>query len=104
MPESPVYLLIENRDEEAKTALKWLRGSSYDPKQEIDELKESLSENENEKVSLKDELRKRASILGIVISVGVMFFQQMSGINVVIFYATIIFDVSFQVADNSLLD
>ena len=95
MPESPVYLVIENRDEEAVTSLKWLRGNSYDPQSEIDELKESVDADHEQNISLKDELKKRSSILGIVISFGVMFFQQMSGINVVIFYATIIFDVSF---------
>jgi MFS family permease len=94
MPESPVYLVIENREEEAIKSYKWLRGSSYDPKTEIDALKQDLLDSQNTKVSLKEEFRKRSSILGIVISVGLMFFQQMSGINVVVFYATIIFDVN----------
>jgi SP family facilitated glucose transporter-like MFS transporter 8 len=95
MPESPVYLVIENRDDDARSVLKWLRGSSYDPQQEIDDLKQDLAENDSSTVSLKDEFKKRSSVRGIIISVGVMLFQQMSGINVVIFYATIIFDVSF---------
>lgn len=95
MPESPVYLVIKNREEDANKSLKWLRGTSYDAKQEIDDLKAVLAEDENTNVSLKEEFNKRSSIIGIIISVGVMFFQQMSGINVVIFYATIIFGVSF---------
>jgi MFS family permease len=97
MPESPVYLIIENREEEAIKSYKWLRGSAYDPQQEIHELKQILAESENSNVSLKDEFKKRSSVLGIIISVGVMFFQQLSGINVVIFYATIIFQVSFPI-------
>lgn len=94
MPESPVYLLIEKRDEEAIQALKWLRGEQYDPTNEIESLKKDLFENEDEKVSFKDAFGKRSSVVSTVISVGLMFFQQVSGINVVIFYSTIIFAVS----------
>lgn len=93
MPESPVYLVIENREDEAMESLKWLRGSSYDPREEVDQLKQELLENETEKISLKEAFGKRSSILALIIGFGVMFFQQMSGINVVIFYATIIFSV-----------
>lgn len=95
MPESPVYFIIEKRDEDAEKSFKWLRGSSYNPRNEVEELKKNLFENEDRTASLREEFRKRASILAIIISVGLMFFQQMSGINVVIFYATTIFNVRF---------
>lgn len=94
MPESPVYLVIENREADAKKSLKWLRGSSYDPQREIDELKLDLAEGDKNKVSLKEVFAKKATIRALVIGFGLMFFQQMSGINIVVFYATDIFKVS----------
>lgn len=46
MPESPVYLVSEKRDDDAIKCYKWLRGSNYDPRGEIDELKKELEEIE----------------------------------------------------------
>lgn len=94
MPESPVYLIIQKRDDEATKSFKWLRGQAYDPKLEIDELKRELEEYENHEVSLKEVLSRKATKRALVIGFGLMFFQQMCGINVVIFRATTIFEVS----------
>ena len=35
MPSSPVYLLSQEKEDEARKALQWLRGSSYDIDKEI---------------------------------------------------------------------
>lgn len=94
MPESPVYLIIEKREDEAIKAYKQLRGNSYDPKGEIDELKADLEEAEKNKVCMSEVLRRKSTVRALIIGFGLMFFQQMSGINAVIFYATTIFDVS----------
>ncbi len=46
MPESPTWLLKMNRDEEAKEALTWIRGSSYEGVDaEISEIKTCLQES-----------------------------------------------------------
>ena len=37
LPESPVFLLSQDREEEARKALQWLRGSSYNIEREIKE-------------------------------------------------------------------
>ena len=79
MPESPVYLVIENREEEAIKSFKWLRGENYDPQNEVDELKRNLLEEQSKTVTLREEFGKRSSIRAIIIGFGVMFFQQMSG-------------------------
>ena len=37
LPESPVFLLSQDREEEARKTLQWLRGSSYNTEREIKE-------------------------------------------------------------------
>lgn len=91
MPESPVYLVIENRLDEAKSSYKWLRGSEYDPQGEIDELKAEIEENERNKITFSEAFKFRSTKMAMLIGFGLATFQQMSGINVVIFYATDIF-------------
>ena len=93
MPESPVYLIMENREEETRKTLKWLRGEAYEPQNEIDEMKKNLLENEGTKMSLKQAYGNRASIISLIIGFGVIFFQQGSGISLVVFYTTFIFGV-----------
>jgi MFS family permease len=92
MPESPVYLILIKQDDQAKNSLKWLRGKLYDPQEEIDELKMELFDVK--KISLKEEFMKRSSIYGIIIAAAMMWFQQVSVIDIVLFYVTIIFNVS----------
>ena len=97
MPESPHYLIIENRNDEASKSLKWLRGAHYNPQLEIDELKKEFLENESHKGSFSELLKKRGTRHALLIGFGLMFFQQMAGINVVIFYSTSIFKVNTQI-------
>lgn len=94
MPESPVYLVIEDRTDDAKKVYKWLRGDHYDPQSEIDAIKEEVEETQRNQIPFGQLIKQRASKIAIFIGFGLAFFQQMSGINVVIFYSTRIFDVS----------
>lgn len=94
MPESPAYLVSKKRNNEALLAFKWLRGEHYDPQKEIEELESEIEENEKITISFSDVIKRRATKRALVIGIGLMFFQQMSGINVVIFNATTIFEVS----------
>lgn len=93
MPESPIYLVIKNRDDEAKKSFKWLRGELYDPKLEIDQLKQEVEESNKNKSSYFEILSQKATQRALFIGFGLMFFQQTSGINVVLFYTTFIFKV-----------
>lgn len=90
-----VYLVIEKREEDARKSFNWLRGQKYDPQSEIDDLKAEAEEAERNKVSFGKVLKQRATKRALLIGFGLMFFQQVSGINIVIFYATQIFEVSF---------
>ncbi|EAT40014.1 AAEL008232-PA [Aedes aegypti] len=92
MPESPHYFIEKSRDDEASKSLKWLRGSSYDERAEIEELKAEDAKMREEKITFTQGFKQRSTIRALIISLGLMFFQQLSGINAVIFYTTTIFD------------
>jgi len=91
MPESPVFLVIENRIDEAKHSYKWLRGATYDPQWEIDELKAEIAETQRNHITFSEAFKFKSTKMAMFIGFGLATFQQMSGINVVIFYATDIF-------------
>merc|ERR1719192_736334 len=54
MPSSPVYLISQDKEEEARKALQWLRGSNYDIEKEIQQIKDDLAgQKETGTASLK---------------------------------------------------
>lgn len=71
-----------------------MRGKEYDHIPEIDELNETDRQIRENKVNLWAALRRPVTIKAMSISLGLMFFQQVSGINAVIFYSKGIFEVS----------
>lgn len=93
MPESPAYLVINDKSDAARNAYKWLRGNNFDSTEEIAEIQNEEEERKANNLSTKEALSRPASKRALVISFGLMFFQQMSGINAVIFYTTDIFNV-----------
>lgn len=93
-PETPLYLLKNNKYEEAKQSLQRLRGSNYDCEPELKELQQSLEKDASAQASFKEVLFTDAGIKACFISFSIMFFQQMSGANAVIFYTGDIFKAS----------
>lgn len=95
MPESPLYLVTKGQTEKAVDAIKWLRGNKYDANSEVAELNKEQEERDSDKTaSLWKALQRPASLQAIGIGLGLMFFQQVSGVNAVIFFTTDIFRVS----------
>lgn len=92
MPESPLYLVSKNLTADAIKSLQWLRGSQYECSAEISELQAQHNENVQNKISLVVALKRRATVKGLIIMIGLMIFLQFGGINVVIFYTTQIFE------------
>lgn len=94
MPESPLFLVESSMDRKALESLRCLRGKHWDARGEMNELKSQLSDGEDFDSSSCSTARSAANLRAIVIGLGLILFMQMCGINIVIFYSTVIFDVS----------
>lgn len=91
MPESPTFLLSKNRIHEARKVLQFLRGHGHEVESELSTRKDELNEIAANKCKFSDLYRYRATMKAMIIALGLMFFQQLSGINAILFYAGIIF-------------
>lgn len=99
VPESPYWLVLNNRDEEAKKSLMWLRGwrKSFDcVKQEFDELHKSLMNRESTLSGDKEEsllraFTRRTFILPYFICSLAFFVGHFSGMTTLQTYAVPIF-------------
>ncbi|XP_053972758.1 facilitated trehalose transporter Tret1-2 homolog [Hylaeus volcanicus] len=94
MPESPVWLVGEKRKQDAIAAMKVLRGDAYDPGEELNEMQAAVEANAGKEVTISDMIKSPVHKKAMVASFGMMFFQQASGVNAVIFYSVIIFKAS----------
>lgn len=102
MPESPTYLVSKGKNESAIKSIQWLRGADYNYTAELEELKKTDEQIKQNPVSIGSALTRRVTIKALIISLGLMFFQQLSGINAVIFYTTDIFRDAQTGIDESL--
>lgn len=91
-PETPVYLLKKGDHAGALHSLQRLRGNNYDSEKELAEIKHHLDKDAENKVSFFQAIRTKASKKALVICMGLMAFQQLSGINAVIFFMGEIFE------------
>ncbi|XP_043268933.1 facilitated trehalose transporter Tret1-2 homolog [Venturia canescens] len=91
LPESPMWLVHRNLMKRAAKSLGRLRGKDYDVKTEIGTLRVEADRLENRRGGLRDLVGTRAGRKALVTCVGLMWFQQMSGIDAVLFYTVSIF-------------
>jgi len=84
---------FQGKRSEANSALKWLWGDYCNTTSAIQGIQNDLDQTGAD-ASIMDLFSNRASRKGLVISVLLMFFQQFSGINAVIFFMNQIFEAS----------
>ncbi|XP_037349358.1 solute carrier family 2, facilitated glucose transporter member 8 [Talpa occidentalis] len=84
MPETPRFLLTQHKHQEAVAALQFLWGSEQD-------LEEPPAGTEHQGFHLA-QLRQPSIYKPFIIGISLMAFQQLSGINAVMFYAETIFE------------
>lgn len=92
MPETPVYHLKKGNDDAARKSLVRLRGHQYDVDTELQQHQAALEEASRHNISFLVAIRSRAAKKGFVIAYGLMLFQQMSGVNGIVFFGSRIFE------------
>ncbi|XP_037967227.2 facilitated trehalose transporter Tret1 [Plutella xylostella] len=105
IPETPSYLVLSGRDEEAYQSLLWLRGPNSDVSQELATIRTNVlaSRNFSQRQSLASgnflsafDARTMNRLLGpILVTCGLMMFQRFSGAHAFSFYAVPIFRKTF---------
>lgn len=100
-PETPVYYMKNQKPAAALNSLQRLRGAMYNCDDEIKEIRDALDQDANVKVSFFDAMGTTASKKALLICFGLMFFQQMSGVNAVIFYTGDIFNSAGSTLESS---
>ncbi|GAB2217634.1 hypothetical protein Drorol1_Dr00000836 [Drosera rotundifolia] len=99
--ETPTSLIERDRTEEARNVLRKIRGVDEIDK-ELEQIVEGCQQAKLVKRPFK-ELMKKQSVPPLVIGVLMQVFQQMTGINAVMFYAPILFQTVGFKSDGSLL-
>lgn len=93
MPESPHFLIAKGKKSEAMKSLKFLRGKSSEGcQEELNIIQDSVEESMKNKGTIKDIFANKGNVRALIISAGLISFQQLSGINVVLFYSQSIFE------------
>lgn len=90
MPESPLFYINRNQEEEARKAMRYFRGPDYDIEPELDAFKEQVEKSKVQRVELSS-FTKKPVVKTMAVAYGLMFAQQFSGVNAIIFYGETIF-------------
>lgn len=97
IPETPRFLVVKQKTEKALRTLKFLRGPKIDSEQELTEIEGALAKQH--KLSFREflgEFSQKNVYLPFILMLFVMIFQQLSGINAIVFYsAPILQDAGF---------
>lgn len=101
-PETPRWFVAKGRVEDARRSLQWLRGKNYNIEKEMRDLTRSQAESDRTGGNAFGQLATLKYMPAILISLGLMLFQQLSGINAVIFYAASIFKMAGSSVDENL--
>lgn len=102
MPETPVYYLKKGNEEAARKSLIKLRGNQYNVEVELQNHREALEETKRSGASFAVSIKSPAAKKGFIIAYGLMLFQQMSGVNSIIFYSSDIFSKAGTTIDPSI--
>ena len=92
VPETPRFLVAKGHRDRATSVLKWLRGPKVDVMRELFELDNILYKTRKLTfVEFCQEMRQRNVYIPFILMLFIMAFQQLSGINALIFYGAPIF-------------
>lgn len=93
VPDSPYDLVLKEKFDHAEISLMRLRQSSH-IKKELEFIKDTVTMGSDNKVHFRDFIKDRTLCRGLLICVGLMGCQTLSGIHAVVSYAETIFSVA----------
>ncbi|XP_071912707.1 sugar transporter ERD6-like 6 [Coffea arabica] len=91
IPESPRWLAKMGLNEDFETSLQVLRGFETDISVEVNEIKRSVGSSTKRTTIRFAELKRRRYWYPLMLGIGLLVLQQLSGINGVLFYSSNIF-------------
>ncbi len=93
IPESPRWLVQRGRDQQALAIMKRVGGEAH-AESEYQQIKKSLTQHAAGEGPAFGELVGRRMRFVMFIGLAIAFFQQVSGINAILYYATMIFEMA----------
>ncbi len=92
MPESPMYLMQQGKEDKAEKSLQRLRGKHFDVTEELSQIQIECDKRKDVgSVSFKELLTKPLYYKPFVTILILMVFQRCAGINIVLYYSQEIF-------------
>lgn len=92
IPESPYFLIADGKEDEASSALMQIRSKTkLEVAKELEEMKRTVQESMENQGSFMDVFKTPGLRKALTLSVGLVALQQLSGINVILFYTETIF-------------
>lgn len=89
--ESPAFLMSKGKTKEAEASLQHYRGKDYNIQNELETIRQAAEKAKQTKAGFSD-LKAPHILKPLGISLAIMVFQQVSGINAVLFNLNIIFE------------
>ncbi|XP_072753346.1 facilitated trehalose transporter Tret1-2 homolog [Anoplolepis gracilipes] len=91
MPESPLFYLTKNKEEQARKSMRFFRGEDFDIEPEMMVFKEQVERSKRQRLSFAA-FTSTPVMKTLAVAYGLMFAQQFSGINAMIFYGLTILE------------